>query len=203
MDINGSKIIDSYSYCHDKDKIEFYNREKLSQEELEKSFSFMLKLNDYRCTLYDAERLNVALLSPGECAFHYKNDVGFIFEVNSDRDIIDVYYCGKTEEEAFLNAIIFSESRQNYYFELKNREKLFIDFKTRFSNLEYSQCFYYAELSLKNLYTYFDGNIPFEVIKYYESYLNDVEKLDNKKWKYSKENNCFEIKKNKKRMMRK
>ena len=194
------KKIDSYHYCQkrEKNKNDYYSKYNYTDTEIKKAKSLYDKIRDFIIFNGEAEELGKSY-SHIELNINYREDIGYISKVNADRDIVDVYYYGKTEEEAYYNALIGYEFYMKHDYELKNRKKLNLDYSRRFldGNIEendYHGPFFFAELALQDFHKYF-GNIPQYIINYYERY---IEMIENKPYKYDYSNNCLELVKTKK-----
>ena len=115
------KIIDQYSYITEKGKIKnkYYLEKKFSEEEIEKTNLLQKGFFDFEQKV----RGNDELL--GDCIqwIKYYNDKGYLWWVNADRSLVDIYYFGKEYEEALLTGLIEYEFCINYHRELMNRKK--------------------------------------------------------------------------------
>ena len=100
-------LIDSYRYCNDNDKSkeDYYENHIYTQEEKEKTKLFITKISEFLKKTMGEESLMHFKYSL-EGGIHFFDGIGYISDINADRDIVDVYYYGKTIDEAFLNAVI-------------------------------------------------------------------------------------------------
>ena len=150
------KKIDSYHYCleSDKNKNDYYSKYNYTDTEIKKAKSLYDKIRDFIIFNGEAEELGKPY-SHIELNINYREDIGYISKVNADRDIVDVYCYGKTEEEAFLNAIISHELSMSEEYEFYHREQLNLEFSKRFldgqvSEYDYHGPFFFSELALQD-----------------------------------------------------
>ena len=173
-----SKKIDSYHYCatEDNQKNQFYNR-KQNIKEKKKTKKINNRVSEYIDELQGKEKIIGYDFHP-YVALKYYEDTGYISLVNADRDIVDVYYYGNNEDEAYYNAIIDFEMALNQAIELKYRDTLNDDFSHRFlngetSNDDYHGPFYFAELSLQDLKYHYKDQIPEYFLDYFNKYISE------------------------------
>ena len=206
-------IIDSYHYCYpEKDRTEFYVRDKYTEEEINKTIEIRKGILDFIKIVNNDQNLKCEYLESNEFyeridanpyyGIYYLEGYGYLTNANYDRDDMDIYYFGNTYDEAFKTAIYEYVMDEGQYYELMNRKELNQDFSNRFKDGnvtedDYYGPFFFAEYSLQLLRNFYGNNIPEELIKEFEEYVKEVEKMD---VKFSYETNRFEsIEKNKER----
>ena len=186
-------------------KKEFFANHSDTKEEIEKTARLKERIEDYVKSLGQKEELKNQW-NHIEFNIKYRSGVGYISSIMADRDIVDIYYYGSSEEKAYMNAIIDYESVMCQRYELKNRKKLNKDYSKRFlngrvSDDDYHGPFFFAELALQDLRKYFGENIPQEFIDYYEKYLKRIEQKD---YRYDYESNrLIELEESKKQFLKK
>lgn len=172
---------------------------KKTKEDEEKSLEFFNKLKKDVMKLFNVkdkkanEYIKYIFYSLG-----YVSGVGFYALQDADRGHYSMIYglpCDDIEEANLmaLKEIIMEQSIGN---ELANREKYEKELQKRFDIKklsEYSSALFFAEFDLEKWSIFFNNDLPEEIIKYYEDYLNDVCKIRKKglTWKYVKENSSF------------
>lgn len=178
--------IDSYHYSqsYDRDKMYYYENHKYTEDEIEKTKTINEKILEFEKKVRGNDKLVLDIHYP-ETHIVYFEEKGYISFVNADKDIVDVYYYGRTENEALIQALISYELTYNLGVELHNRNKLNEEYRKRFPSIEidedeYHGPFFFSELSLKDFRIYYDDNIPNKVIKYYENYLSEIDGIDYK-----------------------
>lgn len=187
------RLVDTYNYLWESDKrkndifqnqIENYiekNETKNIRKRIENYFKIIGQSKDVLyCNVFYLSEIN-----------DYEN--GYYCIIPAERGYMNVYYYGKTEEEAFFNVLIDSELYINTEYEFVNREKLNKEYCNRFLNgivLDDVNhvVFFRAELSLKDFRKYYGDNIPVMLIQFFEHY---VEELTGEKFKYDYETNGF------------
>ena len=187
-------LIDSYRYCNDNDKSkeDYYENHIYTQEEKEKTKLFITKISEFfKKTMGEESLMHFKYSLEG--GIHFFDGIGYISDINADRDIVDVYYYGKTIDEAFFNAVIDYEFSDKMSYELANRKKLNEQYSERFLNNvvsddDYHGPFFFAELSLQDFRKYYGNNIPKEIIDYYENYLMGIY---GESYKYDYDTNSF------------
>ena len=198
-------LLDSYQYHNekDKDKIEYYQNHKYTKKEQEKTKSIKKKIKDFVKIVREEDNFEDFnnYIESNICFFE---GIGYISSINTDKNIVDIYFYGKTEEEAFFVATINYENAFNINYETNNKEQLIEDYNNRVfeSNIflnNYHGPFFFAELSLQDFRKYYKDNIPQDIINYYESYLFNVIKED---FKYDYETNRLEEKETPKKYRR-
>ena len=164
----------------------------MTEEESRKTRDIQNKINEYVLTVRGEDGLRYLHQS---CAYdiHYFEDEGYISEINADRNLIDIYEFGKTEEEAFIRAIVSFELTISITDELYNRKELNKQYSERFLDGEYHEddyhgAFFFSEIALQDMRKYYGDNIPPEIIEYYEQHLLNVE---HENYKYDYETNGF------------
>ena len=181
----GDKIIDTYHYCQksDRDKMNYYQNHEFTKEEKEKALSLRNRLIKFEAKVRGKCNIKELLMDPyhPEWQIEYFEDIGYIAFVNADRDRVDVYYYGKTEDEAFINATVSHELVVSEEYEFFHREKLNLDYSKRFLNGEvtendYHGPFFFSELSLQDFKKYYGDNIPAMLIQNYEDHVNGIYK---------------------------
>ena len=187
-------IMDSYRYCNDNDKSkeDYYRNHIYTQEEIEKTKLLMTKISEFLKKVMGEESLMHFEYSL-EGGIRFFDGIGYISFINADRDIVDVYYYGKTVDEAFFNAVIDYEFSDKMSYELANRKKLNEQYSERFLNNvvsddDYHGPFFFAELSLQDFRKFYGNNIPKEIIDYYEKYLMGIY---GESYKYDYDTNCL------------
>lgn len=202
----GPSIIDNYHYCRssDRDKINYYQNHKLTKEEQEKTNSLIERLKDFEEKVRGKEYIDLYLKDPEhpEWRIKYFEDKGYISIVNADYDIVDIYYYGRSENEAFLNAVVAHELLNTIRIELYNREDLNKEYSNRFLNGEvtkddYHGPFFFSELALQDFRKFYGNDIPKRIIKNYENHVNSIYE---DKYEYSFDLNRFIFKQNEKIM---
>ena len=190
--------IDSYHYSksYDRDKMYYYENHKYTDDEIEKTESLKEKILEFEKKVRGNDKLPVSRYCP-ESHIVYFEDKGYISFVNGDRDVVDIYYYGRTENEALISALINYELTYNIDIELQNRKELNKEYRKRFPNTEISEedeyhgPFFFSELSLKDFRKYYGDDIPARLIKYYENHLSEVDGID---YQYDIETNEFILK---------
>ena len=187
-----SEIIDSYRYCnsYDRDKMNYYEKHKYTKSEKEKTNLIREKILTFEKEINQNDK-NIGIGIYPQERIEFFNDIGYISFVNEDRDIIDVCYYGRDENEALINGMIEYEFLINQELEHKNRSKFNKEYSERFLDGkiiedEYHGPFFFAELALKSFREYFGGIIPTKIVKYYEEYLYTLEGIN---YKYDYETN--------------
>ena len=198
----GDITIDSYNYCQpsDRDKMNYYQNHKFTEEEKEKALSLRNRLIKFEVKVRGNCHIKDLLLDPGhpEWQIEYFEDIGYISFVNADRDRVDVYYYGKTEDEVFINATVAHELVVSEDYEFYNREELNLEYSKRFldgsvSEYDYNGPFFFSELALQDFKKYYGYAIPEIIVQNYENHVNDIYKEN---YKYDINENRF-IKKDK------
>ena len=184
----GGIIIDSYHYCYplDDEKKAFYKKHENTEEENEKTESFNKKLDEF-IAITEGEDEVEHFHNIMEGSIYFREGIGYITDINPDRDDVDIYYYGDTEELAFINACAEYELNTGRDYEWLNRQQLADDFARRFpddaNENRYYGLFFAAEWALKQYQIYYGENIP-EIIKtYFERFLGD-------KFRYDYGQNC-------------
>jgi hypothetical protein len=201
-----AKIIDTYNYCSStNNRTNLYKKDVYTDNELLKTYAIRGRLLNFiqvvensfePIPLLESTEIYDYIDRDAYLGIFYLEGIGYISKGNYDRDIVDVYYYGKSEEEAFKTAIYEYVMHESHYFELWNREELNKDFSNRFLNGEvneddYHGPFFFAEHSLQLLRNFYGNNIPEEFINEFEEYVKEVSKLD---VKFNYETNRFEQK---------
>ena len=189
---SGIHFIDSYSYCKDYEKDDFFRRHKFTDEESKKTNELMNKLDDYIVKTRGENGLKKFHCSD-EGKIKYINPYGYISVTNHDRDEVNVYGYGNTVEEVFIPILMDYEFWISEGYEWSHRQELNKKFSERFLNGEYSENdyhgpFFFAELALQDFRQYYGDNLPQEIISKYENYLKEVGEGN---YKYDFEANCF------------
>ena len=207
-----AKIIDTYNYCSTtNNRTNLYKKDVYTEDELIKTYTIRNRLLNFiqvveksigPVTLLESAEIYDYIDKDPYLGIFYLDGIGYISKANYDRDIVDVFFYGVTEEEAFKTAVYEYVMNKSCNYELWNREAVNKDFSNRFLNGEtheddYFGPFIFAEHSLQLLRNFYGNNIPEEFIKKFEEYVKDVEQMD---VKFSYETNRFELKnKNKER----
>lgn len=167
-----SEIINSYYYNNpeDKTKIEYIVSHKLTKYEEYKTEKLDIKLLEFEKIVRGNNKFIVSPINP-EVKIDFREKLGYISWINPDKDRIDVYYYGKKEEEAFINAVIDYEISVNRNREYYNRKK----------GYDYGEL-YIAKESLQDFKKYYNNNIPQVILDYFEEYIknkteNNVKRL--------------------------
>ena len=145
-----------------------------------------------------------ALISPS-----YLDNYGYYELIDVDRGNFDLIPLGEDVNKVISYSIYKMLSMLSHDYELKNREKLNKEFDERFSKFNfkplygldsnrYFGCLHFAEYAIDKWNIFFDNNIPSEIIKYYEDYLNNIwwSKQQGVVWKYDNDNKVFNCQKN-------
>lgn len=183
----GDILIDRYNYCnsYDRDKMNYYQNHVLTREEEEKTNSLRERLIEFEKKVRGVDSTDIYSYNPDhpEWRIEFFEDKGYISSVNADRDIVDIYYYGRTENEAFLNALVSHELVLCENYESYNRKKLNKDFCERFlggeeDKEEYHGQFFFSELALQDFRKFFGDEIPKKLINYYEKHVNSLYELE-------------------------
>ena len=186
--ILGSEVIDSYHYSNtsDKPKKEFYQIHNYSVAELAKTSKIRTKILDFERIIEEDSLMRNGLLESKEILeyvnydpednIRYFDKIGYISTANCDRDIVDIHFYGKTEEEALHKAMIDYLMRRSMGYELFHRDELNQDYSNRFkdgvvSPDDYYGPFFFAELSLQGFRKYYGNSIPEEIVDRFSDYL--------------------------------
>lgn len=186
--ILGSEVIDSYHYSNtsDKSKKEFYQIHNYSVAELAKTSKIRTKILDFKKIIEEDSLMPNDLLGSTEILeyvscnpednIHYFDGIGYISTGNYDRDIVEIHFYGKTEEEALHKVMIDYLMRRSMEYELSHRDLLNQDYSNRFkdgvvSPDDYYGPFFFAELSLQGLRKYYGNSIPEEIVDRFSDYL--------------------------------
>ena len=145
-----------------------------------------------------------ALISPS-----YLDNYGFYELVDVDRGYFDLIPLGENIQEVINYSINKMLSMLSHDYEFKNRQRLNKEFAERFEdfnfkplyNLDsnrYFSCLHFAEYAIDKWDKYYNGNLPDEIVIYYENYLNNIwwTKEQHVVWNYDKVNKKFNCKKN-------
>ena len=126
----------------------------------------------------------------------YLEDYGYYATTDADRGFRNIINLGEKLEDAFVNFVIDALFSYAVDFECTNRENLKQDYISRFGNTEYNQSLYFAEYALNQWSKYYDGNIPNNIIKLYEEYLNSIllDDIGKTNWKFDIEQGLFTYK---------
>ena len=189
--------IDRYNYskASDQNKRNYYEKHSLTKTEKEKTQSLRTRMIDFETKVRNRSNMKELTNDPyrPEWRIEYFEGIGYISTINADRDIVDVYCYGKTEEEAFLNAIISHELSMSEEYEFYHREQLNLEFSKRFldgqvSEYDYHGPFFFSELALQDFKKFYGDNIPEEIINHYENHVNRIYKEN---YKYDIKENRF------------
>ena len=134
----------------------------------------------------------------------YLEDYGYYATTDADRGYRNIINLGEKLEDAFVNLVGDALFTYAIVFEWTNRRELVRDYISRFGNTEYNQSLSFAEYALNQWSKYYDGNIPNNIIKLYEEYLNSILLDDRGKtnWKFNIEQGLFTYKDNKDKKVR-
>ena len=210
-----AKIIDQYNYCSTtNNRTNLYKKDTYTDNELLKTFAIRNRLLNF-IQVVEHSIGPIPLLESPEIydyidrdpylGIFYLEGLGYISKGNYDRDIVDVFLYGESEDEAFKTAIYEYVMNESHNYELWNRKELNEEFSNRFLNGEvneddYQGPFFFAEHSLQLLRNFYGNNIPEEFINEFENYVKEVSNLD---VEFSYETNRFETKDNNKERRRK
>lgn len=171
----GYKIIDQYSYItkEGKAKNNYYLKRNFSKKEIEKTKLLQKGFLDFEQKVRGSDELLCNCIQ----GIKYYSDKGYLWWVNADRSLVDIYYFGNEYDEALVNGLIEYEFRINLHRELMRREKLNRQFAKRFPEIngDYHGPFFFAEFALQDFRKYYGNNIPYYLVRYYEDYLEAVE----------------------------
>ena len=190
-------------------KYNYLGREE-TYGESQKCINLIKKFNQFTKKVYGIE---FSIFGYDEI-LGYSNDFGYYKLYNYGGETpLELKY-GFNEDEVFFRLLDYFLINAGMYYEYDNREKFQKDFKNRFSDLdfkkinqrdinvydEYFNDLYYYEYALDKWDKYYDGNIPLEIIGYYQNILNNDSWSNVQKviWKYNLEIKKFDCKKNEK-----
>ena len=189
----------------------FWHR-KITKLEMQKEIELYKMFKEFNKKVHDDEE---DIFSYDEW-FEYLENFGYYILVDGDPGkclpYLDSY--GLEKEKAFISIINNYLSMNAIRYELDNRKKLSNDFQERFgiygfnildkkfNSLEffdnYFTCLYFLEYNIDKWDKYYDGNIPVDMIKYYEEDLNNNwwSKEKNLTWEYDSNTKKFNCKRN-------
>ena len=202
----GDELMDIYYYSDIKykDKMDYYQKHIFTSDEQEKATSLQQRIIQFEEIVRGTKHINELINHPyyPEWNIVYFEDLGYISFVNADRDRVDVYYYGKTEDEAFINAMVSYELVVCEEYEFDNRERLNKEFSDRFldgkvKENDYHGPFFFSELALQDFRKFYGDNLPKEIIQHYENHVNTIYP---EKYKYDKEKNKFLLNKQNKKI---
>lgn len=181
MEIVYQKVIDSYNNYNstkvEKLKRKFYEKHWLSISDCFKTKALQKKISDYVFSVYNT--ITSSIINAQELErIKYRSDIGYFLVSNHDCEETQIIYYGKSELEAFYNAIVDLETKNSHdkYFCLDNRLEYEKEYSHSFldgsDDIGYHAAFFFADFSLKSIQKYFNGEIPDVIIKYYEQYVN-------------------------------
>ena len=199
------EIIDQYFYgFKGLDKTNIYNKDEYTEEEKIKTHEIRQDLIRFLRIITDDPNWDVPYINSDRffkfviCepiyGIQYFDKFGYIAKVNADRNIVDVYYYGKTHDEAFMRAAYDIAWHYGHWYYSEYREEINKDFANRFEDGVYKedihhQGFGYAEHVIQLLRKYYGENIPEEMVLELENYVSDSEEMD---LKYDYATNRFE-----------
>lgn len=164
MEAKESKLIYSYHYCNG--NTDYYYRLRVprtsEQEKINSLEQKIISFSKKEDETYSKKDLRYDL-----GIIDYLNGEYFTY-INSDRDIVDVYSLGKTEDEAFYASIIKKARQNSLTIECRTRKLQEEIFNQTFENKEYSTGLMCYILAYKEIKEYFNNNIPIELQEYYE-----------------------------------
>lgn len=171
----------------------YFSERKQSKMEKKKLKEFKMLIKDFCKKVYGDDNYNSFLIN--YASIGYLEDYGYYTITDADRGYCDVFNFGENINEAFKNIIIDVLFNHSINYEFENREILEQDFIKRF-DIEYFGCLYFAENSLKHWNKYYDGNIPDNIINYYENYLNSIwwSEENNINWSFNLDTKKFNYK---------
>ena len=193
------KLLDKYFY-----KRKYTEEEIKKYQELDSMFrKFNLKVYGEEDDIFSYQEL-----------FGYLENYGYYVVIDGDdgRCIPTIQRHGFDKEKAFVSIIDDYLFMNAIDYELQNRKELSKDFQKRFgiyglnnydkefNSLEffdnYFTLLYFSEYNLDKWDKYYDGNIPDEIIKSYEVYLNGIKWSHEQgfTWKYDRNIKQFNIK---------
>ena len=179
----GDMLIDKYQYSqtYDRDKINYYQNHSYTKEEKEKEESLRNKIIDFETKVRGKETIKELLNNPDhpEWRIKYLEEKGFISFSNTDRDIVEVYFYGKTENEAFINAIVSHELILSESYEYHNKSKISVEYDNSISeesilDEDYQIPFFFSEIVLEDFKKYFGEEIPKSIIENYENHIKNI-----------------------------
>lgn len=199
------------------DKYEFYPGDplldkyffnvKLTKNEMKKMkevYKYVKKFIQKTKLSKDLSYKPYALISPS-----YLDNYGYYELIDVDRGYFDLIPLGEDGDKVISYSIYKMLSMLSHDYEFKSRKELEIDFNNRFGNFNfmplydlesnrYFQCLYFAEYAIDKWNMFFDDNIPGQIIKHYEDYLNNIwwSKEQGVIWKYDIDNKKFDCQKN-------
>lgn len=182
-------------YYDDKLFKKYFSEKIPTDNEEEKKEEFKNLLDEFCLKVYRMDS-NAWGFFPHGFIFGYLEDFGYYILTVGDRGYYNLDNYGEDIEEAFKNIVteILSVYAMDYEFE--NRKSLKEDFSNRFGNMEYSGCIYFAENALQIWDLFYDGNIPKEIVDFYDDYLNRVcgDDANVMIWKFNTATKSFEYK---------
>lgn len=191
----------NHFYYSDKKFLQYFCKTK-NKYETDKALLLLKKLKESTEKIHSAELMSDTASSGIRLylLFGYAENYGYYALKDLDRGHYSVPY-GLPSENIDTAVMMILKCIITYTaleFEMINHDELKEDFDIRFvnyDNLKYKPCLYYAEYSLNVWKVIFDGTIPKEIIKYYETYLNDVSsiKLTPYMWEYNVKEFKFEL----------
>lgn len=183
MDFKGVHL-DSYNYCSDNDKDNYYRNHQYTENEKEKTKELKDRMAEFARKVYGEEAVeSFCSLNCYEGDISYFEDIGYIVISNPDRDEVYIYYYGKDLEEAFINIVVDCVTYRSSRRETLYRSELAKEYKERFPNSKYANdkyhgAFFTADLSLKDFRKYFGDSMPKEIVEFYEKYIQEIEDPD-------------------------
>jgi hypothetical protein len=196
-----AKIICTYNYKsqdgNDRRNCAYYESE-FTDEELDKTYDLRSRLFDYEQTVRGKKGVEQIKYAK-EGSIFYKQDVGYIYLENINRNFTDVMLYGEEEETAFIEAIISREKGISIDQEKAFGDAYRADYSRRFLNgvqyddQEYIAPFIWAELSLQNISRYYGDNIPENIVSYFEELANQTGFHERKKFSWDSETKQFAL----------
>ena len=165
----------------DREKNIYYTN-KLTEQEQEKTNSLLNRMNDFTTKVFNEEVSKVfSYKNKGE--IQYRSTIGYYTIGNYDRDVVKILYYGSTEEEAFINLLIgigFDYGTSEYVWP-DTKEKLEREFFEKYKDndtYEDPSLFFYIELAIQLMRTYFGDKIPEEIINYYIKHILEYDNVE-------------------------
>ena len=161
-----AKQIDCYNINKEKEKDNYYRNNDYTEKEKEYTTLLREKLDDYT-SVVGGKSINSFLET------RFFNDLGFISTIKVSDDVVNVFFCGNTVEEAFLNIILTYEVVKAVEFEYWYRDIYEEEYYKRSGNDNYYNAIIYAELPLQSLKKYYKDNLPEELVSMFENFVNN------------------------------
>ena len=196
MSLSGKLLYQRFngSIWPNREKIDFYLRHQLSEEEINKTAFIRQRMLDFEKKVRNNSILQA--YSP-ETGIRYFDGIGYISACIDNNDMVFVYFYGESFIEAFKNVIIDYELKHIIDYEFYNREELYKELNERkkddsLDEKDYKILLY--EKRIKDFNIFYDGNIPDDIIEFFERKLNRGNgitfKYNSDKGLYEKDYSC-------------